>query len=781
MAAPFAKPPRRIRDAPPPKPEAATVVASPPAADRGAITFGASGDLVQLGYRPIPITLPDKRDPAAGKKPPSGFPDWGKWNDKKHERFTSGFAKASFGPLGIGLLTATLPAVDIDVLDREVGDRIEALARQHLGDTPLCRIGKAPKRLLVYRTDQPFLKVKTRVFRLPTDPPIGKDFKGHAVEVLGDGQQFVAYGKHPGTGKPYMWVGPGTPADTPRDALPTITEAQVRAFVAEAERAMLAAGMVPASGRERGEKRALRNDHADYDEIASALRAIPNDDLPYDDWVRIGMAVKGALGVEGAELWDEWSARSAKNDPTATAKAYTSFAPRKIGSGTLYFEAAKHGWTRPGDWYLRCKTTKDGTTISNLANAVLGLREDPAWQGVFSFDEMERRALLRKPFLRHDGTEAVKGPFPRPTADEDVSAVQEWLQIAGLARLTKDAAHQAVDMVATECASHPLRSYLESLVWDGVNRISECDEPWLAKYCGAESTPYVDGIGRMFLVAMVARIMQPGCKLDYMMILEGPQGIRKSTACAILAGIWFSDSLPDAITSKDASQHLRGKWLIEIAELQAMSKAESTALKAFMTRTTERYRPSYGRKDVHEPRQCLFIGTTNKDVYLRDETGGRRFWPVKVGVTRDQIDTDGLTRDRDQLLAEAVHRLQAGETWWPDSDFEAEHIKPQQEARFVADPWEDPIREYLTDKTKVKVSEVATLGLGMDSVARVSMADNNRITAIMGRLGWQRSGKKIAGINYWLAPQQDRPPNVVQVASVGWGSGGLRGSRSSRF
>jgi len=175
-----------------------------------------------------------------------------------------------------------------------------------------------------------------------------------------------------------------------------------------------------------------------------------------------------------------------------------------------------------------------------------------------------------------------------------------------------------------------------------------------------------------------------------------------------------------------------------------MGRTETTLLKSFITRQTEKYRPSYGRFEVEEPRQCVFIGTTNRAAYLRDESGGRRFWPVKTGA----IDIEGLIEDRDQLFAEAVQLYRNEEPWWPDRAFEQRHIRSEQDARFEADAWEEMVSHYLAAQTKVTVGQVAQFALFFEK-SKIGTADQRRIAAILELLGWHRLPKDSQGRRFW--------------------------------
>jgi predicted P-loop ATPase len=390
------------------------------------------------------------------------------------------------------------------------------------------------------------------------------------------------------------------------------------------------------------------------------------------------------------------------------------------------------------DWIALCILGSTGQPIPDLANTLIALRHDPLLLNCFAFDEMLRATILVSELP------GKEWETRRLITDNDVSVVQEYLQLRGLPRVSQAIVSQAIDTRGTEASFHPIRNYLESLEWDGVPRLPT----WLTIYLDADPSLYAAGIGTMALLSMVARVFQPGCKCDYALVLEGPQGTGKSKACQILGGDYYSDSLPDVTSGKDVSQHLAGKWLIEVAEMSALSRAEAAALKAFLTRQDERYRPPYGRKEVIEPRQCVFIGTTNKTAYLKDETGNRRFWPVKVG----KIQADALADDRDKLFAEAVHFFHSGAQWWPDAAFEKQHITPQQDARFESDVWEETIADYLSAKDRVLVGEVARDCLGIQT-GRTGRAEQNRITTILERIGWKRLPKDSKGNIAWGPPK----------------------------
>src|SRR5262249_24389043 len=389
------------------------------------------------------------------------------------------------------------------------------------------------------------------------------------------------------------------------------------------------------------------------------------------------------------------------------------------------------------DWRKLSIKGEGGALLPIVQNAHLALVHDPVLCGAVAYDEMLCAPVLCQAIGQ---PQAVINPL-RAFTDEDLIELQRYLQRAGLKRIGGDTVRDAMREYARHFrAFHPVRDYLDGLTWDKQPRL----DAWLTIYLGADDNRYTRGIGRLFPISMVARIYKPGCKADHMLVLEGPQGILKSTACGVLGGQWFSDALPDLISGKDAQQHLRGKWVIEVPEMHAMNRAEATLLKSFITRTIERYRPPFGRLEVFEPRQCVFVGTTNLDAYLRDSSGGRRFWLALCGTINIQL----LARERDQLLAEAVVRFREDQPWWPDKTFEQDVIAPEQEARYEADAWEDAIRTYLATQIKVTVHQVARDGLHIET-ARLSRADQNRIMAALTLAGWSRSDRGHGGVRWW--------------------------------
>jgi putative DNA primase/helicase len=338
-------------------------------------------------------------------------------------------------------------------------------------------------------------------------------------------------------------------------------------------------------------------------------------------------------------------------------------------------------------WASQLRLDLAGTPERNEANVITAVTNDEAFAGALAFDEFRQEVLVMRSLPWDEPPTAV----PRQWTDADDVRCAEWLQRREI-NVAPVTVRRSVAAVARDIRFHPVRDYLASLRWDGVPPL----ESWTIAYLGAEDTVLHRAFGSLWMISAVARIMQPGVKADHMLILEGPQGGKKSTALKTIAGEdWFTDELAE-IGSKDAAQQMRGVWVVEFAELDAISRAEVSRIKAFLTRTVDRYRPPYERYVIAVPRQCVFAGSVNPETYLRDETGNRRFWPIRCG----SIDLDALGRDRDQLWAEAVARHRAGAIWWLDDPELIALAKAEQDARYQSDAWDDRIERWLAVERK---------------------------------------------------------------------------------
>ena len=389
---------------------------------------------------------------------------------------------------------------------------------------------------------------------------------------------------------------------------------------------------------------------------------------------------------------------------------------------------------RPSDWTDELILDKDGKIVANLANLILILREAPKWSDVLGYDEFNARVVIRRrpPW----GTE----PPDSPWTDHHDSLARVWFQTQNINPAAGDVG-RAVQAAARHKVFHPVRTYFEALVWDCVPR----DDAWLIVYFHADDTPYIRAIGPRYLISVVARIYRPGCKVDHLLVLEGPQGKQKSEALRTLAvnDAWFTDRLSH-VASKDAAQELAGVLVIELAEMDALTRATPSAMKSFLTRRRDRYRPPFGKHLTTLPRQCVFAGTINPPAegYVKDPTGARRLWPV---ACHGMIDLHGLEQARGQLWAEAVHRFKAGESWWLETPELEALATAEQEARFVADAWEAPIAEWLENRTDVSVAEVLRGVFGL-APEQHSQSAQTRIARILAhRLGFKKHRLRVRG------------------------------------
>ena len=361
--------------------------------------------------------------------------------------------------------------------------------------------------------------------------------------------------------------------------------------------------------------------------------------------------------------------------------------------------------------------------------------------------------------LRHDKM-AVRATIEGldgfgPALDDD-AMTRLWLAIDEQFKFrpTVDFFERVLSDHARQNVFHPVIDYLDGLMWDGVARIDK----WLTTYGGAEETVNTRAVGALFLMAAVRRVKKPGVKFDEMLVLESKQGKDKSTALKVLAvrDDWFTDDLPLNAEGKRVIEALSGKWIVEAGELNGMKKGSAAHLKGFLSRTHDKGRLSYDRREREVPRQCVIFGTTNDSRYLHDTTGNRRFWPVAVGV----FEIDALRRDRDQLWAEAAAREAEGASIRLDKALWAAAGEAQ-DARRVEDPFFERLHSILGETLEGKLrAEFAWRIVGKASGMR-TQADNERLGAAMRRLGFDYKQQRFGGDPEWCYVRGDGSKHLV--------------------
>lgn len=386
-----------------------------------------------------------------------------------------------------------------------------------------------------------------------------------------------------------------------------------------------------------------------------------------------------------------------------------------------------------------------------IGNVLTVLSCDPQWHGAIAYNSFsEQPVLLRRPPMREqDEVDFVAGA---PWSPQDSTRTAAWIDAVHGFSVPSAMVTEAMLAVAQRTMFHPVLKYLDALEWDRQPRVDQ----FFARYCGAADNTYVRGVARMMLLSAVARVRQPGCKVDTITILEGVQGLKKSTMLSILAGkSWFADT-PIVLGDKDSFQSLRGVWLYELAELDSIKGKDATRIKSFASSPVDHYRPSYAPAVKSVPRQCIFVGSTNDDAYLTDPTGARRFWPVKL----PRMDLEAVARDRDQLWAEADALYCDGAPWWPDRTLDALGAEETDE-RIEVDAWADPIRQWLTapvvrrwaangggeypdtldPAAGLAMTDVLTGALGIP-VERQGKREQGRASVVLRQLGWERGRQR---------------------------------------
>jgi predicted P-loop ATPase len=477
--------------------------------------------------------------------------------------------------------------------------------------------------------------------------------------------------------------------------------------------------------------------------LEQALATIDSGAVTYDEWIGIGIALKSALGEGGFSLWDYWSSKGGERYPGADKLAvhWKSFPGSDADGALTVFKMARRGnrWRPPKAWFevhgggpvrdrvaapplaSEERSTPSPGSAEDVAdppqddkpwkaellrtgnggwkdcreNVYLCLVRHPQLKGLVGYDEFSHRVMKQ----RQPPWASEAGEW---TTNDDYQLGFYLARHHGLVIKGEGTIVAGVAMAAFDAKYHPVHQYLEQLPpWDGIQRLRH----WLEECLGFTGkgpleAEYAALVGTWFLMGMVKRVLDPGCQMDYMVVLEGLQGKRKSTALRMLVGRdeWFADT-PIRVGDKDALLSLAGKWLYEVGELDSFNKVEVTAVKQYVSSRVDRVREPFARRPTDRPRSGVFAGSTNQSEYFKDPTGARRFWPVACD---GEIDLDKLVQWRDMLFAEALHRLRSADPeerrFYPTREETDKYLVPQQERREIVDPWFERLAVWLDSR-----------------------------------------------------------------------------------
>ncbi len=409
------------------------------------------------------------------------------------------------------------------------------------------------------------------------------------------------------------------------------------------------------------------------------------------------------------------------------------------------------------DWRDLLILGKKGKPLAVLANVITALTYADEWHELLRFNQFTSEVVTTR-------ETQWKTPVGSIWTDTDDSRAAAWLQRQeGILASSKTVA-EAVQVVARDRAFHPVREYLEGQVWDKTKRIDN----WLTVYLGVRDNEYTRAVGCRWLISAVARIHKPGCQADHVLLLDGDQGILKSTALRTLTGDeWFAARLSE-LGSKDSCIEVLGKWIIEMSELPNLRGVALERFKAFITERYDRFRPPYGRRTVEHPRQCVLAASSNNREPFIDPTGTRRIWPVRC----TQIDVAALARDRDQLWAEALCCFLNGEAWWLDTAELTKLAEAEQDDYYEPGVWDSIIADWIenpvqreapegygpnqvnvpvtpwehSEPGKVSITDILVHAIGKDK-DRLTQADRNQISRCLQRFKWESKQDRTRGIN----------------------------------